>query len=50
VENTAPLQGGTERTGGARAAGVTGKLWSIKDVVKLIETRESETKAAKTSH
>lgn len=34
----------------AMAAGITGKLWSIEDVVKLVETRESESRAAKTSN
>jgi hypothetical protein len=32
----------------AMAVGMTGKLWSIEDVVKLIETHES--KAAKSSN
>lgn len=40
----------TLRVTPAMAAGVTPKLWSIEDVVKLIETRESETKTAGNSN
>jgi IS1 family transposase len=40
----------TLRVTPAMAAGVTGKLWSIEDVVKLIETHESESKTAKSSN
>jgi hypothetical protein len=40
----------TLRVSPAIAAGVTGKLWSIEDVVKLIEMRESDSKAARSSN
>jgi IS1 family transposase len=40
----------TLRVTPSMAAGVTGKLWGIEDVVKLIETHESESKAAKSSN
>jgi hypothetical protein len=40
----------TLRVSPAIAAGVTGKLWSIEDVVNLIEMRESDSKAARSSN
>jgi len=40
----------TLRVTPAMAAGVTSQLWSVEDLVKLIETRESELKAAKHSN
>jgi IS1 family transposase len=40
----------TLRVSPAMAAGVTGKLWSVYDIVALIEAKESEAKVAKTSN
>jgi IS1 family transposase len=40
----------TLRVSPAMAAGVTGKLWSVYDIVALIEKREAETSAAKKSN
>jgi hypothetical protein len=40
----------TLRVTPSMAAGVTSRLWSIEDLVKLIETHESETKVWKTSN
>ena len=37
----------TLRVSPAMAAGVTGKLWSIYDIVKLVESRESKQAEAK---